>query len=101
MAKAFDAGINFLDTSDSYSIGNSERVIGNFFRATSWRDQIVLATKYTSQVGDGVNDTGASRYHIVRTVEASLKRLKTDRIDLLYCHKWDADTPIEETSAGG
>lgn len=97
MAKAFDAGINLLDTSDSYSIGNSERVIGNFFRSTSWRDQVVLATKYTSQVGDGVNDEGASRYHIVRTVEASLKRLKTDRIDLLYCHKWDADTPIEET----
>jgi len=97
MGKAFDAGVNFLDTSDSYSTGDSERVIGNFFRSTSWRDQIVLATKYTSQVGDGVNDTGASRYHIVRTVEASLKRLKTDRIDLLYCHKWDAETPIEET----
>ena len=56
-----------------------------------------LATKYRSQVGDGVNDIGASRYHIVRTVEASLKRLKTDRIDLLYCHSWDAETPIEET----
>ena len=97
MAKAFDTGINFLDTSDSYSIGDSERVIGNFFRSTSWRNQIVLATKYRSQVGDGVNDIGASRYHIVRTVEASLKRLKTDRIDLLYCHSWDAETPIEET----
>ena len=97
MAKAFDAGINFLDTSDSYSTGDSERVIGNFFRATSWRDQVVLATKFRSKVGDGVNDIGASRYHIVRTVEASLKRLKTDRIDLLYCHSWDAETPIEET----
>lgn len=97
MAKAFDAGINFLDTSDSYSQGGSERVIGNFFRSTSWRDQIVLATKYRSQVGDGVNDIGASRYHIVRTVEASLKRLKTDRIDLLYCHAWDSETPFEET----
>ena len=51
MATAFDAGINFLDTSDSYSQGGSERVIGNFFRSTSWRDQIVLATKYRSQVG--------------------------------------------------
>ena len=97
MAKAFDAGINFLDTSDSYSIGDSERVIGNYFRASGQRDQIVLATKYRSKVGDGVNDIGASRYHIVRTVEASLKRLKTDRIDLLYCHSWDAETPIEET----
>ena len=97
MAKAFDAGVNFLDTSDSYSIGDSERVIGNYFRSSSQRDQIVLATKYRSQVGDGVNDIGASRYHIVRTVDASLKRLKTDRIDLLYCHSWDAETPIEET----
>ena len=97
IAKAFDAGINFLDTSDSYSIGDSERVIGNYFRASANRDQIVLATKYRSQVGDGVNDIGASRYHIVRTVEGSLKRLKTDRIDLLYCHSWDAETPIEET----
>ena len=97
MAKAFDSGINFLDTSDSYSIGDSERVIGNYFRASGQRDQIVLATKYRSRVGDGVNDIGASRYHIVRTVEASLKRLKTDRIDLLYCHSWDAETPIEET----
>ena len=97
MAKAFDAGINFLDTSDSYSIGDSERVIGNYFRASGRRDQVVLATKYRSRVGDGVNDIGASRYHIVRTVEASLKRLKTDRIDLLYCHSWDNETPIEET----
>ena len=97
MGKAFDAGINFLDTSDSYSIGDSERVIGNYFRASSRRDQIVLATKYRSKVGDGVNDIGASRYHIVRTVEASLKRLKTDRIDLLYCHAWDSETLIEET----
>ncbi len=97
MAKAFDAGINFLDTSDSYSIGDSERVIGNYFRASGRRDQVVLATKYRSRVGDGVNDIGASRYHIVRTVEASLKRLKTDRVDLLYCHSWDNETPIEET----
>ncbi len=97
MAKAFDKGINFLDTSDSYSIGDSERVIGNYFRASGQRDQVVLATKYRSRVGDGVNDIGASRYHIVRTVEASLKRLKTDRIDLLYCHSWDAESPFEET----
>ncbi|MCY4475869.1 MAG: aldo/keto reductase [Chloroflexi bacterium] len=97
MAKAFESGINFLDTSDSYSIGDSERVIGNYFRASGQRDQVVLATKYRSQVGDGVNDIGGSRYHIVRTVEASLKRLKTDRIDLLYCHSWDNETPIEET----
>lgn len=97
IARAFEHGINFIDTSDSYTLGASERVIGNYFRASGNRDQVVLATKYRSRVAAGVNDIGASRFHIVRTVEASLKRLKTDRIDLLYCHSWDAETPIEET----
>ncbi len=97
IAHAVESGINFIDTSDSYSLGNSERVIGNYFRASGKRDEIVLATKYRSRVGEGANDIGASRYHIIRTVEASLKRLKTDRIDVLYCHSWDAETPIEET----
>jgi aryl-alcohol dehydrogenase-like predicted oxidoreductase len=58
---------------------------------------VVLATKYRSAVGPGVNDLGASRYHIVRAVENSLRRLRTDRIDLLYCHSWDQETPVEET----
>ena len=97
MGHAFDAGINFIDTSDSYSIGDSERVVGDYFRNSGRRNEVVLATKYRSKVGEGVNDIGASRYHIVRTVEGSLKRLKTDRIDLLYCHSWDSETPVEET----
>lgn len=72
-------------------------MIGNYLAESGRRDDIVLATKYRSSVGSGVNDIGASRYHIVRAVEESLKRLRTDRIDLLYCHSWDAETPVEET----
>lgn len=97
MGAAFDAGINFLDTSNSYSMGESERVIGSYLRLSGRRDEIVLATKYRSRMGAGVNDIGASRYHIMRAVDASLARLRTDRIDLLYCHSWDSDTPVEET----
>lgn len=72
-------------------------MIGNYMHDSGRRDSVVLATKYRSAVGPGVNDLGASRYHIVRAVEESLRRLRTDRIDLLYCHSWDEDTPIEET----
>lgn len=97
MGAAFDAGINFLDTSNSYSMGESERVIGSYLRLSGRRDEIVLATKYRSRMGSGVNDIGASRYHIMRAVDASLARLRTDRIDLLYCHSWDSDTPVDET----
>ncbi len=95
--RALDYGINFVDTSDSYSDGNSETIIGSYFKKNGRRDEVVLATKFRSKVGVGVNDIGASRYHIVRAVEASLKRLQTDRIDLYYCHSWDDETPIEET----
>lgn len=97
MGAALDAGINFLDTSNSYSKGESERVIGSYLRLSGRRDEVVLASKYRSRVGGGVNDIGASRYHIVRAVEDSLARLRTERIDLLYCHSWDSDTPVEET----
>jgi len=72
-------------------------MIGNYLNTSGRRNNVVLATKYRSAVGVGVNDIGASRYHIVRAVEDSLRRLQTDRIDLLYCHSWDEETPIEET----
>lgn len=72
-------------------------MIGNYLSTSRRRNNVVLATKYRSAVGVGVNDIGASRYHIVRAVEDSLRRLQTDRIDLLYCHSWDDETPIEET----
>ncbi len=95
--RALDAGINFFDTADSYGSqpGGSEELLG---RALSglW-DQVVLATKVDSQVGPGPNDRGASRYHIQNGVEASLRRLGTDHIDLYYIHFWDPNTGIEET----
>ena len=72
-------------------------MIGSYLAESGRRDQVVLATKYRSRVGTGVNDIGASRYHIVRTVERALKRLRTERIDLLYCHSLDDETPVEET----
>jgi aryl-alcohol dehydrogenase-like predicted oxidoreductase len=72
-------------------------MIGNYLADSGRRNNVVLATKYRSKVGSGVNDLGASRYHIVRAVEDSLRRLRTDRIDLLYCHSWDEETPVEET----
>jgi len=97
LGTALDGGINFVDTSDSYNEGRSESMIGNYLSESGRRDQIVLATKYRSKVGIGVNDVGASRYHIIRAVEKSLRRLRTDRIDLLYCHSLDLETPVEET----
>ena len=97
LGTALDGGINFVDTSDSYNDGRSESMIGNYLAESGRRDQVVLATKYRSKVGAGVNDIGASRYHIIRAVEDSLRRLRTDRIDLLYCHSLDQETPVEET----
>jgi aryl-alcohol dehydrogenase-like predicted oxidoreductase len=97
LGTALDGGINFVDTSDSYNDGRSESMIGNYLAESGRRDQVVVATKYRSQVGIGVNDIGASRYHIMRAVEDSLWRLRTDRIDLLYCHSLDQETPVEET----
>lgn len=97
LGAALDAGINFVDTSNSYNEGRSESYIGNYLASSNRRNEVVLATKFRSKVGVGVNDIGASRYHIVRAVDASLRRLKTERIDLLYSHSWDAETPIEET----
>ena len=95
--RALDEGINFFDTADVYGSqpGRSEEFLGEAF-AGLW-DRIVVATKVTMRVGEGVNDRGASRYHILHGVEASLRRLKSDHIDLYYIHEWDAETPLEET----
>ena len=95
--RALDEGINFFDTADIYGSapGRSEELLGDAF-AGLW-DRIVVATKVRSKMGEGVNDRGASRYHIMHGVEASLRRLKTDHIDLYYIHDWDAHTPLEET----
>ena len=92
---ALDAGINFIDTADVYTDGESERSLGKALKGR-W-DGVVLATKFFFATGDGPNDKGASRYHMLNAVEASLKRLQTDHIDLYYVHRWDENTPIAET----
>jgi len=96
--RALDAGINFIDTADVYGQdGLSERVIGNWFERTKKRDKVVLATKFRFTMGDGANKSGASRYRIVRCAEDSLRRMKTDRIDLYQIHMQDITVPEEET----
>ena len=98
MNRALDAGINFFDTADVYgNDGLTERVIGKWFEKDRRRDDVVLATKFRFRMKDGPNGTGASRYRIMRCVEDSLRRLKTDRIDLYQIHMQDLDTPEEET----
>ncbi|MCX6128992.1 MAG: aldo/keto reductase [Proteobacteria bacterium] len=98
MSRAFEHGVNFIDTADVYGQdGLSERIVGSWMAETRNRDRIVLATKFRFRMGEGPNTTGASRYRIVRTVEESLRRLKTDRIDLYQIHMQDVETPEEET----
>ncbi len=98
MSTALDKGVNFIDTADVYGQdGLSERVIGSWFESTGRRDQMVLASKFRFTMGEGPNRSGASRYRIVRTVEDSLRRLKTDRIDLYQIHMQDITVAEEET----
>jgi aryl-alcohol dehydrogenase-like predicted oxidoreductase len=98
MNRALEKGINFIDTADVYGQnGLSERVVGRWLAQEKTRDRVVLATKFRFRMGEGPNASGASRYRIVRTVEESLRRLGTDRIDLYQIHMQDFDTPEEET----
>lgn len=92
---ALDLGINFIDTADMYAKTESEVTLGNALKG-KW-DKVVLATKGYFKTGEGTNDIGASRYHLQNAVEASLKRLQSDHIDLYQMHRWDVNTPIEET----
>jgi aryl-alcohol dehydrogenase-like predicted oxidoreductase len=95
---ARDAGVNLFDTADVYNEGRSEQMLGRLMRED--RDQIVVASKAYFPTGKGANDRGASRYHLVRAVEASLRRLATDRIDLYYLHRFDDVTALDETLRG-
>ncbi|HMR81421.1 MAG TPA: aldo/keto reductase, partial [Polyangiaceae bacterium] len=98
MNASVDAGANFFDTADVYGQdGLSERVIGKWFEKDKRRDETILATKFRFRMGDGPNNTGAARHRILRACENSLRRLKTDRIDLYQIHMQDVDTPEEET----
>lgn len=92
---SLDAGVNLIDTADVYSQGVSEEIVGEILGKR--RNGVLLATKARFPMGDGPNDAGSSRYHLVRACEASLKRLKTDVIDLYQLHEWDGQTPLEET----
>jgi 1-deoxyxylulose-5-phosphate synthase len=93
--KALDLGINFFDTANVYSEGRSEEIVGELLKGR--RDELVIATKVYFGVGEGPNDTGLSRYHILREINRSLKRLQMDHVDLYQTHRWNYDTPIEET----
>jgi aryl-alcohol dehydrogenase (NADP+) len=97
--RALDAGINFFDTADMYSLGVSEEILGRAVRDFARRDDVVIATKVFYPMGDGPNDSGLSRKHIVSALDASLRRLGTDYVDLYQIHRWDPATPIEETLA--
>ena len=92
---ALDAGINFVDTADAYNAGHSEVVVGKAIRGR--RDDFVVATKGFIATDDGPNDVGLSRKHLISAVDASLRRLDTDYIDLYQVHYYDPDTPLEET----
>ena len=94
---ALDAGVNVVDTADVYSDGASERILGAALRGR--RDRVVLSTKTALRTGEGPNEVGASRHRLLRAVDASLRRLGTDYIDLLQLHAFDAHTPLEETLA--
>ena len=100
---AIDSGVNFIDCANRYGLGDdrvnlrgtSERALGRALKGR--RDEVVITTKVTGPMGDGPNDSGASRIHLVREVERSLQRLDTDRIDVYLLHGWHDSTPIEET----
>jgi len=94
---ALDAGANLVDTADVYSAGLSEEIIGEVLDAAGRRDRVLLATKARMPMGDGANDAGLSRHHLIAACEASLRRLRADHIDLFQVHEWDGVTPLEET----
>ena len=95
--QALDAGINFVDTADMYSDGESEEIVGKALAGR--RDEVVLASKFHNPMGSGPNDRGNSRVWIMRAVEASLRRLETDHLDLYQVHRPEEETDIEETLA--
>ena len=94
---ALDAGINFIDTANVYNGGESEKVLGKALKQNGKRDSIVLATKVNGAMGDGLNDRGISRYHIMKACEDSLRRLQTDHIDLYQLHRPSLTIPQDET----
>ncbi|GMW03095.1 MAG: aldo/keto reductase [Candidatus Hydrogenedentota bacterium] len=97
MDRALESGINFFDTANIYNKGKTEEIVGHWL--TPHRDEIVLASKVYFPAGEGINDRRSSRRHITMELENSLKRLRTDRLDILYLHHWDDDTGLEQSLA--
>jgi aryl-alcohol dehydrogenase-like predicted oxidoreductase len=98
VARSIAAGVNFFDTADVYSFGDSERLLGQSFRDLGVkRSDVIIATKVHGRMGPGANQAGLSRAHILSGIDASLRRLGTDHVDLYQIHRWDSQTPIEET----
>jgi len=95
--KALELGINFFDTANIYSLGRSEEVTGRALKDMAKRDEVVIATKVCHAMGDAPNSRGLSRKHIMDSIDASLRRLDMDYVDLYQIHRWDDTTPIEET----
>ena len=95
--RALEAGINFIDTANVYNAGESELIVGQALKENGRRDQVVLATKVHGRVGDGPNEQGVSRYHILKACEDSLRRLQTDHIDLYQMHRPSLTVPVDET----
>ena len=95
--RALDAGFNFIDTANVYNAGESERIVGKALKENRRRGEIVLATKVHGRTGEGPNDGGASRFHIIKACEDSLRRLQTDTIDLYQLHRPNPHIPVDET----
>ncbi len=95
--RALDLGLNFFDTADMYSVGVSEEIVGRAIKDFTSRDRVVIATKVFNPMGDDPNQRGLSRKHIMHAIDDSLRRLQTDYVDLYQIHRFDYETPIEET----
>ena len=95
--KALELGINFFDTANVYAYGNSEEILGRALKDFAKRDELVIATKVRGKMREGANGEGLSRKAIMSEIDNSLKRLGTDYVDLYIIHRWDNNTPIEET----
>ena len=95
--RSLELGVNFFDTADIYSSGQSEEILGRALTEFARRDEVIIATKVFFPMGDGPNQRGLSRVHILHSIDNSLRRLRTDYVDLYQIHRWDPETPIEET----
>ena len=97
MSRAYDAGVNFFDNAEAYADGNAEKVMGNAIKKLGWRRESIVVSSKVFWGGEGPNDKGLSRKHIMHSIDNSLRRLDTDYVDLYQIHRFDSATPVEET----